>query len=224
MLLGDDQGWGSNMLMTLNRMAETHIIYLQEDYLLERSVDTARIFRLFNYMQKRQAGYLRLYPCPGPDLPSSDNYMEVGEVSRFAPYRVSLQAAIWHKPVLQALLVSGENPWQMERFGTKRSQALEVPFLCVKNDQADIITDPAMPYYCTAIVQSRWVKDAVDLCTREGIQLATRTLPIETDFQKWWRESRIRPWVMKGLSPAFWLRRNLLRIGKLLCSQFFFET
>jgi len=217
MKLGDDQGWGTNILIALNSIAETHILYLQEDYLLERFVDTARIFRLLNYMKKRQAGYLRLYPCPGPDLPSADNHMEVGEISRLAPYRVSLQAAIWHKPTLQALLLQGESPWQMERFGTKRSQELNVPFLCVQNNGVDdIIDDPAIPYYCTAIVQGRWVRGAVDLCTREGIHLADRALPIETDFQKWWRESRIRPWIMVGLSPAFGLRRRLLSLKKRL--------
>jgi hypothetical protein len=219
-LVGQDRGWGSQMRLALERLSETHIIYFQEDFLLERRVDTARIIRLLNYMEKRQAGCLRLYPCPGPDLPSIDNE-EVGEISRFASYRVALQAAIWHKPVLQALLVDGESAWKMEGQGSERSRALEVPFLSVKRHPVtDLVADPAIPYYCTAIVRGRWVQGAVELCNREGIRGVGRKLPIETACQQWWRESRIRPWVMTGLWPAFWLRRQLLRIWDLTLNYF----
>jgi len=115
--------------------------------------------------------------------------------------------------VLQSLLVDGESAWNMEVQGTIRSQALEVPFLSVKRSPGtDLVLDPAMPYYCTAIVRGRWVRGALDLCSREGIRIIAQKISIETAFQQWWRESGIRPWIETGLRPFLWLRRQLLRL------------
>jgi hypothetical protein len=133
-LVGEDRGWATNIRQALSRLPCPYVIYMQEDYLLTKPVDTKQILNLLSYMQLRNAGCLRLFPCPGPDLPVPDN-KEVGIIVQTAEYRVSLQAAVWDKKVLEYLLVDGETAWHMEILGTQRSRALDVLFLSVWRDR-----------------------------------------------------------------------------------------
>ena len=81
--------------------------------LLDTRVENNRIKELLAYTKQRNAGYLRLYPVPGPDTVCID-YPTVGEISKGSEYRTSLQAAIWNREVLLALLKDGEDGWQFE--------------------------------------------------------------------------------------------------------------
>jgi tetratricopeptide (TPR) repeat protein len=156
--------------MALSRIPAPYIIYLQEDYLLDKPVDTGRVLSLLNYLQTTQAGCIRLYPCPGPDIPIQDNE-EVGIISQNAEYRVSLQAAIWDKKILESLLINGETAWHMEIYGTLRSRMLDMPFYSVKS--------AALSYFCTAVVRGKWKKEAIEFCDREGIKIDLSKRPIE---------------------------------------------
>ena len=91
--VGDDTDWSSSFRCALEQIPYPYVIVMIEDFLPTKSVDTVKIDRLITYMENKGAGCLRLYPCPGPDLPCSDNPL-VGEISKGADYRLSLQAAI----------------------------------------------------------------------------------------------------------------------------------
>jgi len=172
--LGEDQGWASNMRRVLAGVDSDYLIYMQEDYFLCRPVDNERIISLLHYAISEKAACLRLYPSPAPDKPYSDN-PEVGKIALEAPYRVSLQAAIWNKHILNDLIVDGESSWEMEIKGTVRSRSITTPFLSVKDLQ-----NPALPYiHRTAIFKGRWTKKAIELCHREGIQVDFSKRPLE---------------------------------------------
>jgi hypothetical protein len=207
LLLGEDRNWATNMRAALAMIPQPYLIYMQEDYLLERPVDTGRILRLADYMQQRRAACLRLYPSPGPDRPCADN-LEVGEIDRLAPYRVCLQAALWDRQALESLLVDGESAWNMEGRGSIRSRSLAQPFLSVRRDpRTGRISDPALPYFCTGVIRGRWVRGAVALCAREGIAIDRARRAVETPSQELWR--LMRPTVARFAMPALWLRRRL---------------
>jgi len=146
-----------------------------EDYLIDKPVDTNRFKSLFNYMKKRKAGCLRLYPRPGPEIPCQDN-PDVGEIRKGADYRLSLQAALWDKQILLGLLREGETAWDLEVLGSRRSDKLEVPFLSVWSNTAAPIT-----YFRTAVAYGKWVRDAVRLCEREGIKVDLGIRPCESE-------------------------------------------
>jgi len=135
------------------------------------------------YMEKKKSGCLRLYPCPGPDLPCPDN-QEVGAISKGSDYRLSLQTAIWDKNILNTLLRNGESAWELEIKGTKRTNELDVPFLCVKNN-------PPINYFCTAVVKGKWVKEAVELCKNEGIKIDLKIRPMQTPFDLFIRSETV---------------------------------
>jgi len=164
-LVGEDIDWSSNMYSALRQITHPMVILLMEDYLLDRPVDTVRIEELVSYMQKRGAVCMRLFPCPGPETACPDN-REVGEILRGADYRLSLQAAIWRRDILLALLRRGETPWELEVMGSRRSDEIDLPFLSVTRDSS-----PPISYFCTAIVRGYWARGALSLCRREGIEV-----------------------------------------------------
>jgi hypothetical protein len=159
------------------------VIVLIEDYLLTQHIDTTVIAELITYMQDEGAGCLRLYQCPGPDLPCPDNPL-VGEISKGADYRLSLQAAIWDKQILLELLREGESAWELELNGTKRTNALAAPFLCVAGDSP-------IPYFCTGVVKGKWVREAVELCKKEGIEIDLNARSMQTPVDIFLRSARV---------------------------------
>jgi hypothetical protein len=170
--MGEDTDWSSGFRKTLEKISQPYVIVLMEDYLLTGPVDTAMVERLIEYMESKRAACLRIFPCPGPDLPCADN-QEIGEIRKGSAYRLSLQAAIWDKKILTELIRDGESAWELELNGTKRTNDLDVPFLSVTG------LSP-IPYYCTAVVKGKWVKEAVELCRKEGIKIDLKKRPAQT--------------------------------------------
>jgi hypothetical protein len=168
--LGDDSKWATNLRRALAKISSPYILYLQEDYFLEKKVETRTILQFLNFVKENSAAYLRLVPSPGPDVKIKSNDL-VGEISKSAAYRTSLQAAIWDKKILLSLIKDGERGWDMEINGTIRSRTIANPFFCV--------TKVVLPYFNkTAIKKGRWFYDAVKLCQKEGVDLNSQR-PVE---------------------------------------------
>lgn len=174
--VGEDRDWSSSFAQALNVITTDYILLLFEDYLLTDFAKTSKIEALAQYMQQKQAACLRLFPCPGPDM--SSDHPEVGIIAKGAAYRLSTQAAIWRKQVLQDLLRIGESPWEFEIKGSRRTDTIDEPFLSVFMG-----TELSLPYFCTAVVKGKWVPGALKLCTREGIAVDRHARPTQT-----WRE------------------------------------
>ena len=168
--VGKDRNWSSNLASALHKINRKLVLLLMEDYFLDRPVNTARILALENYMRSRNAACLRLLPSPGPDRPSEDN-PEVGEIRNGAPYRLSLQAAIWDRDILLSLLRWGENAWELEVLGSRRTDHIDAPFLSVRQDE------PALTYR-NAVVKGRWEPEVIEFCKRENVPLEIRTRSI----------------------------------------------
>lgn len=204
--VGTDRGWTDNLRSALEHVPGTHLLYLQEDYLLRRPVDTPRVASLFDHVVARGAACLRLYPTPGPDQPDPDGLPGVGRIGADAPYRVSLQAAIWDRRALESILVPGENGWQMETLGSARSRSLSAPFLSVERRlRPDGDLDVPIPYVCTAVVKGKWIPAAVALCRAEGIPLDLERRSVETWRDRAWRRLMMSPWVTRLRA---WRRRK----------------
>lgn len=179
--LGEDQGWANNMKMVLDRIPEKYFLYFLEDVFLTKTVDTERVLSLLAVVKNDQVSCLRLYPSPGPDEPYPLN-KELGVIGTQAPYRVSTMTAIWDKEAFVRLLRPGENAWQMELEGTKRSGLSKELFLSVWPKA------PAIEYFATAIKRGKWQYDAILLCQREGISVDSTGRKLETRWQYWYRK------------------------------------
>ncbi len=181
--VGDDRDWSSGVRLMLERIPYPYIIILLEDYLIYKRVDTLRIADLLSYQKKKNAACLRLFPCPGPDENCPDN-IEVGSIRKGAMWRLSLQPAIWDKQAFISLLREGETPWELEVKGSMRTDKFDAPFLSV-NENA--IKEPLLSYFCTAVVKGKWLRDAILLCEKEGIEIDLNARPSETLFDRFKR-------------------------------------
>ncbi len=167
--LGKDFGWANNMSVALDTIPEKYFLYFLEDVFIIKKVDTARVLRLFELLKKDHASCLRLFPAPGPDRAYGDS-KELGIIADSAEYRVSTMTAIWDKQAFKRLLKPGENAWQMELDGTKRSSQMKELFLSVWPK------DPVIKLFATAIKKGRWQYDALSLCKREGVAVISNRL------------------------------------------------
>ncbi|MHC4875100.1 MAG: hypothetical protein ACYTGL_01300 [Planctomycetota bacterium] len=170
--VGEDRGWASNLLALLDERQPQSIIYLQEDYYLQTPVDSKLLQSVVDFGRQSGVGFIRLAGTPEPDLPF-ENPFGLQELSRGLKFRCSLQAAWWDTAVLRELLVPGENGWQMEIDGSRRSDALPQPFLATPSDR------PLLDYFReTAILKGKWMPGALALCRREGIRVDTGHRPV----------------------------------------------
>ena len=106
-------------------------VLLLDDYLLADNVHVEAVTRYWKWIvEHHEVGFIRLNPCPGPDL----EYKNLPELGMFAPnqeYLTSLQPCIWRLSALLGLLEPEESPWEFEIQGTKRARqaALDWVFL-----------------------------------------------------------------------------------------------
>lgn len=173
-MLQKDLGWSDNVREALRIINFPYVLYILDDVPLMSKVDTQRILSLLSLMQKEKAGYLRLYPAPGPQY-SYKNYSEVGEIAKGALYRTSTMAALWDVNTFRSLLVPGENAWQFEIIGTERSRVLLEPFLSVWPKDG-----VAINHFATAIKKGKWQWDAVRFLRREGVEIDRARRAVES--------------------------------------------
>lgn len=169
MLLEHDMGWSTNMIEALSRLREDRIILFQEDFFIKKNVDQDAISMLVRYSRDHNVGCLRLCACPGPSSAWKDEFL--GMIGRDDNHRLSMQLAIWDRDLFLSLLREGENPWELEKYGTERSKAVTQPFLSLWREGEDHPGGP-INYIITGIVGRAWQKDALALFEKHGIPTA----------------------------------------------------
>lgn len=109
--VGEDKRFASNLRKALNWVESDYVIYLQEDYWLNKEVNNEEIVRHLQYCICNDVDYLRLtFPyLHGEDLDGC--YRKHTLEQR---YSICLQAAIWKRVTLLALLREGDSGWDFE--------------------------------------------------------------------------------------------------------------
>jgi len=119
--IGPDVSWSDNVLMALESIEEEYVLLWIDDLILMAEIDWSDIFREIRWFTEEKGNYLRLNPTPAGQNPKE----AFSSVSPSDYYRTSTVFSIWKKSALQELLVPGENPWQLEIMGSRRSAHYE---------------------------------------------------------------------------------------------------
>lgn len=195
--------WSWCVRQALQMMQEEIVLYVQEDYFLTRDIDTPRLLELVQFMEEHaevecihlhKAGSRRTKACSYPGL---------RRTSRKDRYFVSCQAALWRKSTLLELLREHENAWQFERWGTNRARALRCHFYTAAIDYSPL------KYFCTGIVQGKWLHPVEDLFAETGLEM---------DFSKrgWWSPRKgIKEhifWVIQKIVMRVWPPRSMMSV------------
>lgn len=204
-LLFKDEKWATNTLKALDRITAPTIIYLQEDYLLMKKVDTERILRLIEILKNDSIGCIRLWTHkPYKEKWFVDSSLRV--IDKCEPYAISLQATLWKKEVFKKLIIAGESGWDMEFKGSQRSIQIPEIFLSVQKNE------PALDYFATGIQKGMWVRPAVNLIKREGIDFkSTRRV------ESWWSSVTRGPARLPVVGGIF---RRIRRYGQVVERKF----
>ncbi len=160
--------WSECLLKALKQVETPYVLYLQEDYFIEKRINNEEIINLVSTIKKTKTiKYLGLthrgnYPPFDKYFP--DNRFKV--VSKKSKYRISTQAAIWDVETLISYIVPDENGWMFEIFGTQRAKNRNDLFLTIN---IDFYPDSLVFYQLTGIVKGKWIKTMPALFNREQI-------------------------------------------------------
>ncbi|MEW6260545.1 MAG: hypothetical protein AB1547_11665 [Thermodesulfobacteriota bacterium] len=190
--LGKGLDWSSLLLRALDRCSTRYVILCLDDFFLRKSVNTQRILHLLWAMDFYHLNMLRLTPRPGPERDAAGN-IEYGTLQPSEPYRVSTQAALWRKDVLQRLLLPGESAWEFEVNGSRRANEIE-GFSCV--------WETAFPYRHHVIEKGKWFPWAAWRFSRMGIgvDLSRRPVMSVAETIRWLTSKAFGP-VARRLPP-----------------------
>lgn len=158
--------WCDTITSYLRITDDGPVLLMQEDFWLNAPVRQDLIDHALEQMKSRNAGMIRLYPCPGADEDYGDPHY--GIVKKGSRYRISCQASIWRPDYLHAIASQcGSTPRDFELNGTKIAESLPDEVLAFKRESGP----PAVQYLCSAISRSQWNPDAKTLCDLHGIEV-----------------------------------------------------
>ena len=154
-------GWSECLMLALDSIQTPYILYLQEDYFLEAQVNDRMIFQLLNEMKLMDLDVVQLLESSQLTSPKGKESELILEISSKAKWRLSLQAAIWKKTFLRSHIRAHESPWQLESYGSFRSQLMRQKMHCVNEDLLST-KRKIYPYKPTGIVAGKWVREIVE--------------------------------------------------------------
>ncbi len=185
--VGDDLSWSETLARGLERVSSRYVLLILDDFYLTAPVDTALVLRMQAAMVAKDAAYLRLAPYPAADTPCVD-VPEIGTIRKGAPYRTSLQMAFWDRRVLLDLLQREESAWDFEIKGTRRSDALDRPFLGVCSDFT------VVPYR-HVLRRGKVLPDAARFFASLGVSFDLTKRRMESALNLRWQASAPRRWL-----------------------------
>jgi hypothetical protein len=182
--VGTDRGWATNMQAALTQIATSHILYFQEDYFLTGPVDDQRLAADIGFALEQDADSFAFSDLsllePEFRQSTSERFALVPEDSKG---RTRLQVALWKRDAFAALLVPGENAWNMEARGSDRSRGLRI-FSYARQELVPV------PYLMSAILRGLWTPEALALCRAHGVRIQPpirSELPAGKSARRWRR-------------------------------------
>lgn len=173
---GDDVSWSKAFRKALNEINEEYVLIIMEDYILQSKVRNSDFEIAIEYIKKNNIDYFRTFPAPRPTKYIGEcGDFKVGLIEPNAPYRVSLQSAIWKRKYAISIIDDKDSAWQFEHMGSKRSATDGSYFVSVWDKKPRMMLD----YYCTGVIQGYWIKEAVELCNKYGVCVDTSRVPLE---------------------------------------------
>ena len=164
--------WSYRLKSVLKKIDSEYILFLLDDFFLEKKVDQKEIDKIikymdedsniavfsFNYVEKNDYEDVESKKYPGFKLRNKKG-----------PYRFNCQAAIWRRDVLIKALRNHESAWDWELIGNRRSRRMKYDFytLC---ESTDMIFK--YDYHKIGVVRGRWsLPNTEDFLKKEGIKI-----------------------------------------------------
>lgn len=205
--------WGERIIDCLERINSKYVLFFLDDYFLYDYVDTSRIIKSIDYMEKNENivyfNYFR-WPKRGNymDWLQYDGYTRIQSKSY---YVCNCQIALWRRDKLISYLRKTDSPWDFEQYGYKRKHS--------KNDELyslDFFQDMIFYYnpFVFGISRSKWQVKTKDLFEKENIIVDFNKRGF-FDFQDCFKKKKIfRKYDIKSILYNFFhkVKKNFLLI------------
>ncbi len=113
---GSVKTWGESITKNLSKLNTKYILFLLDDYFLQKKVDTALIDKVLEVAESVEAKYVKLTEIGLPQSPPLSkvdiHFLPIVEADI---YVTPLQAAIWNRDFFLKVLNPLESPWDFER-------------------------------------------------------------------------------------------------------------
>ena len=162
--VGEDLKFASNLKRALDNIRTDYIIYLQEDFFLDRRVDNEAIKEHVAYCMRNGVDYMRL----GFKFMNGRVVDKIyAENNITDAYSLCLQAAIWKRETLYGLLLDNWSGWDFEY---KIRQYVMDNHICLKIlELRKEFADKGIRYVTgTAVRKGRWTISGYDFLREEG--------------------------------------------------------
>ena len=126
-LVGPDKEYSTNLIAMLERINAPWVILWIEDLFISKKIKSSYVSELVNMAIEKEAGYLKL-DIGTPWAFAKDKNRLIAPLPKGIRYRSGIGLALWNKNTLTNLLKPGESAWEIERNGSKRSNAMNEPF------------------------------------------------------------------------------------------------
>jgi len=198
--VGKDLKWASNMRTALAKLPESEwIIYLQEDYWLDRPVNSKAIENHIHYCEEKGIDYLRL-AYPFMDGKSEDGVHQENDPQ--APYALCLQAALWRREKLMELLVDGWSGWDFELKIRDYLLEKQIPIRCGGLYREQWFEQGLKYVDGTAVRKGCWTRAAIQYLKKHEMEELIPLRKVEGILKTWYCESQLMRWV-KSLRQSF---------------------
>jgi hypothetical protein len=208
--------WSSETKIILEQIKEKYVLIILDDYFIYKPLDIPTLQASLKILKKLDALFLKLscFPVSHRSLWEYDILPEapfMGKIRDWQEYRINLQLGVWNRELLIRLLKPGETPWEFEVNGSIRSNNIPNPCLCIVEDPEKNYVHGPITYLCSALTKGIWMRDALELCKKESIPLATGNREVETRLQYLVRKIYIKTPLSKRKYLDF-IRGRILKI------------
>ncbi|HSH39285.1 MAG TPA: hypothetical protein VK993_10905 [Chthoniobacterales bacterium] len=163
--VGEDRGWASNMKIALEKLEQPHVLYLQEDYFLNRPVRREQLAEDLAYASEHDADafcFRARTKLERDFQPINDRF---GVVPRESDGRTRCQTTLWKRDAFLSTLHDGETAWEMEARGSDRTRDMLALSYSTRENAA-------VSYLMSGIVRGLWTREALAMCKAEGFTIA----------------------------------------------------
>lgn len=126
--------WSERLLESLEMVETPYVILTLDDFYIKAPVDIQTLMLCVEQMDKDEDVNLFTFGCqPGKNKPCEFSDL-FEQRSRFAPYRINAQLALWRVSYLKKIIRKYENPWEFELNGSFRSSFASGKLYSLKPD------------------------------------------------------------------------------------------
>lgn len=163
--------WSQCLRQALKVIDTDIVLYMQEDYFLNRRVQNDIVEHFVHLMHQHE--HIKCIHLTDQSVTSCGKspYKKLNICTPIQRYRVCCQAALWRKDELINLLRDDENAWEFEEYGSWRSSALNHDYYVVDTAWVRQGEYEIIPYIFTGIVQGRWFRPVTELFATHNINI-----------------------------------------------------